>query len=191
MNGLIARAFAVWRPAGQRADGSWSSHHAAGLKAYAQRNYAEAERRFLAALAKAEKRGPADKRVASTLKNLGLVYKSQRKLRKAEDCFRRALRVYEQIAPSSGQAARTLYHLATLLHVQREYTEAEALYQRCIVITRRTVGENHPKLAKRLAAYARLLTHTNQDQRAAQLQARVTMIRAQHDPVAALTHSLR
>ncbi len=191
MHGLIARALSAWRPAGQRVGGAWSAHHAAGLKAYAQRNYSEAERRFLVALEKAETPGRVDRRTASTLNNLGLVYKTQRKLHKAEHCFRRALGMYETIAPNGGQVARTLYHLATLLHVQKEYTEAEALYQRCIVLTRRTVGENHPKLAKRLAAYARLLAHTNQDQRAAQLQARVTVIRAQHNPLAALTHSLR
>ncbi len=190
MHGLIARALAAWRPAAQRAEGSWSSLHAAGLRACAQGDYAQAEQRFLAALEKAETRGGrVNRRTASTLNNLGLVYKTQRKLRKAEDCFRRALGAYEAIKPGSSQVARTLYHLATLLHAQKEYTEAEALYQRCIVITRRTAGENHPTLAKRLAAYARLLAQTNRDERAAELQARVAAIRAQPDGGGAPTGS--
>lgn len=185
MRRLFVRSFSVLRSVSQRANGSWSSHHAAGLKAYAKRNYPEAERQFLAALEKAEKASTVDRRGASTLNNLGLVYKSQRKLRKAEECFRRALKVYETIAPGGTQVARTLYHLATLLHVQKEYTEAEALYQRCIVITRRAVGENHPKLAARLAGYARLLRHTNRDQRAAEMQARISAIRMQRNAGAA------
>ena len=150
------------------------------MKAYARGDYGEAERRFLAALKRAERRGVVNKHTASALNNLGLVYKRQRKLRKSEVCFRRALRAYEVSGPESAQLARVLYHLATLCHARKEYTEAEALYQRALVLTQRTLGSCHRKLATRLEGYARLLKHTNRHGRAAQMQARARAIRAIH-----------
>lgn len=176
LRGVISRALAPLS-----ASPSAGHDHAAGMKAYAHGHYGEAERRFLAALKRAERLGAVNKGTASSLNNLGLVYKSQRKLRKAEVFFRRALRAYEATAPASAQLARVLYHLATLCHARQEYTEAESLYQRSIVLTKRALGETHRKLATRLEGYARLLKHTNRERRAAQMQARAQAIRAQHN----------
>jgi tetratricopeptide (TPR) repeat protein len=181
LRGSVSRLLAAFRRVASGPDGGWAFHHAAGIKAYAQGNYRGAERQFLTALRLAEIAGTIHEHSASSLNNLSLVYKRQRKLRKAETCFRRALQIYEVTAPGSVQYARTLYHLATLYHAKKEYTEAESLYQRCIVLTQRTLGESHPKLAKRLEAYARLLRHTNRDERAAQMKARATAIRALHN----------
>jgi tetratricopeptide (TPR) repeat protein len=147
------------------------------MAACARGDYGEAERCFLSTLKRAERRNPVNKYTASALNNLGLVYKRQRKLRKAEACFRRAMRAYEATIPESAQLARVLYHLATLCHACKEYTEAESLYQRAIVLTQRTLGPSHRKLATRLEGYARLLKHTNRHGRAAQMQARAKAIR--------------
>jgi tetratricopeptide (TPR) repeat protein len=180
LHGFIARSLAALRRPGSQPEGDWAFHHAAGIMAYARGDYRGAERRFLAALEQAES-SVASERAASSLNNLGLVYRSRRQLRKAEAHFRRALQVYEASIPGGAQVARVLYHLATLCHAKKEYTEAESLYQRCIVLTQRALGESHPKLAKRLEAYAHLLKHTKREDRAAQMLARATTIRAQHE----------
>jgi tetratricopeptide (TPR) repeat protein len=158
---------------------NWAFYHDAGVRAYQAGRYRQAKRRFLAALKTSERQGIVHRRSASTLNNLGLLYKRRRHLRQAEVYLKRALQVYEVTAPKCRQLASVLYHLATVCHAQRQYTEAESLYQRCIVLTTRTFGENHPKLAKRLRGYALLLEHTNRPGRAAKLQARARVIREQ------------
>jgi tetratricopeptide (TPR) repeat protein len=185
LHGLLSRYLGPLRHSRPRLDADWAFHHAAGIKAYVGGDYRGAERRFSTALARAEMFDRADKRAASTLNHLGLVYKRQRKIAKAEACFRRALNIYEVTTPGSAQFARTLYHLATLRHARKDYTEAESLYQRCIVLTKRRLGANHPKLAKRLEAYARLLKHTNRGERASELHARATAIKALYGKIAA------
>jgi tetratricopeptide (TPR) repeat protein len=163
---------------GARGEADWAVHHGAGINAYKEGKYREAKRCFLAALKSSEMHGAINRRSASTLNNLGLLYKRRRKVKKAEAYLRRAQRAYEVTAPGCRQLTSVLYHLATLHHAQRQYTEAESLYQRCIVLTKRVFGENHPKLAKRLSGYARLLKDTNRRRRAAELEARAQAIRA-------------
>ncbi len=53
---------------------SWEKYNEAGMEAYAQGRYAEAEKHWKAALKKAEKFGPNDSRLASGLNNLALLY---------------------------------------------------------------------------------------------------------------------
>lgn len=180
---LRLRGVLSWVLAPLRALRLAGDDHAAGMKAYRRRDYAEAERRFFAILKRAESLGVVSKHTATALNNLGLVYKKQRKRRKAEAYFRRAVDAYEVTAPKSPQLARVLYHLATLCHARKEHTEAEALYQRALALTQRTLGEHHLKLATRLQGYARLLKHTNRHGRAALMQARASGIRARHNRI--------
>ncbi len=58
---------------------AWETYIQAGDNAYAQVDYAEAEKQWLAALKEAEKFGPQDPRLATTLNNLGELYRIQRK----------------------------------------------------------------------------------------------------------------
>jgi tetratricopeptide (TPR) repeat protein len=180
---LRLRGILSWALAPLRAFRPTGDDPAAGMKAYRRRDYAQAERHFLATLKRAESLGAVSKHTATALNNLGLLYKKQRKRRKAEACFRRAVEAYEVTAPESPQLARALYHLATLCHARKEYTEAESLYQRALVLTQRTLGQHHLKFATRLEGYARLLKHTNRDGRAALMQARASGIRAQHNRI--------
>ncbi len=57
--------------------GPWETYMAAGVKAFQQGNYPEAEKQFAAALKEAEGFGPQDPRMAASLNNLGEVYRTQ------------------------------------------------------------------------------------------------------------------
>ena len=63
---------------------SWEKYNGAGTEAYAQGRYAEAEKHWKAALKKAEKFGPNDSRLATSLNNLGMLYGAQSDYAKAE-----------------------------------------------------------------------------------------------------------
>ena len=58
-------------------DGPWDRHTVAGIAAYEQGDYAKAEEEWVAALAEAEAFGPEDTRLATSLNNLGEVYRTQ------------------------------------------------------------------------------------------------------------------
>jgi tetratricopeptide (TPR) repeat protein len=55
---------------------TWESHNQAGVKAYREKDYAEAEKAFRLALKEAELLGGEDRRLGSTLRNLGLTYRA-------------------------------------------------------------------------------------------------------------------
>ncbi len=63
---------------------SWEEHMRAGLTAYQQGRYAEAERQLDAGLKQAERFGPEDPRLATSLNNLALLYRAQGRYAEAE-----------------------------------------------------------------------------------------------------------
>ena len=70
---------------------SWEATFARGEEAYQEGHYAEAEVSFLAALDEAERYGPLDQRLATSLKNLAEVYQAQGRYSEAAPLYRRAL----------------------------------------------------------------------------------------------------
>jgi len=60
--------------------------------------YAEAEKAFLCAVAKAEEFGPADLRLAGSLANLAGVYREQSRYAEAVSLYRRALAIHGDTA---------------------------------------------------------------------------------------------
>ena len=59
-------------------------------------NYPEAEKQWSAALKEAEGFGPQDPRLATTLNNLGEVYRAQAKYAEGEPLYKRALAIREK-----------------------------------------------------------------------------------------------
>ena len=59
-------------------------------------NYPEAEKQWSAALKEAEGFGPQDPRLATTLNNLGEVYRAQGRYAEAEPLYKRALAIREK-----------------------------------------------------------------------------------------------
>lgn len=159
---------------GTRPSAAWTSYKAAGASAYQHGDYAEAERQFSAALKQADSAGSINRRAAASLNNLALVYKKQRKLGKAEVFFKRALSAYEVLEPGGAHVASVRYNLAGLYRAQGRYAEAAPLYKQAIATTEKVFGKNHPKLARRLQSYARLLEKMNRHAPAAEVQSRAT-----------------
>ena len=74
----------------------WESNNAAGVKAFQQGRYADAEKLFLAALEEAEGFGPDDPRLATSLNNLAGLYDNQGKYAEAEPLYKRSLAIDEK-----------------------------------------------------------------------------------------------
>ncbi len=127
---------------------TWEQQIEAGKKAYSRAQYAEAENRFAAALREAEKFGPEDARLATSLNELGLVYSAQDKYAEAEPLFRRALAIREKaLGPDHADVARTLNNLAALHRLQNQPAEAEPLIRRALGILEKALGPEHPEVA--------------------------------------------
>ncbi len=60
--------------------------------------------------------------------------------------------------------------------MQRRYDEAEPLFQRAIAMTEKTLGPDHPQVARTLAGYAALLRATKRKGEAAKLEQRAKAI---------------
>ncbi len=71
----------------------WEDLNAAGVAAYRARNFVEAEKKFREAITRAERFGKEDPRLATSLSNLGEVYRAQARLAEAEPLYRRALEI--------------------------------------------------------------------------------------------------
>ena len=96
-------------------DLSWEEYTEAGLEAYEQARYDEAEESYLAALEEAEKFGDQDSRLATVLNNLALLYQDQGKYAEAEPLYQRALPIREKaLGPEHPDIATNLALLALL-----------------------------------------------------------------------------
>lgn len=157
---------------------SWTQRLAGGKQAFRKGDYTKAEKRFIAAFKGAEVSGSLNHRAAAALNNLGIVYRQQKNFVQAEIALRRALRAYAVMEPEGTRIASILCNLATVHQARRRYAEAARLYQQAIAMTEKILGSEHPKLAKRLVAYARLLEKMNDRVRAEKLRQRAREIRA-------------
>ena len=159
----------------------WQSHMGAGVQAYQQGNYAEAERQWGSALKEAKRFGPQDPRLATTLNNLAELYRAQGKYAEAEPLHKHSLAIREKaLGPEHPEVATSLHNLALLYRAQGKYAEAEPLYNRSLAILEKALGAEHPDVAKSLANYAALLRKTGRTNEATMMEARAKAIRATH-----------
>ena len=130
--GLCVLLLSVQAPAQST---SWEVSNAAGIQAYRQARYAQAEEAWLAALKEAESFGPQDPRLATSLDNLGVLYAWQSRYAEAEPLYRRALAIDEKaLGPVHPRVATRLNNLAVLYASQSRYAESEPLHQRALAI---------------------------------------------------------
>ena len=171
----------LW-PASTAAQGtSWKKYMEAAGKAYQQARYAEAEQHLTAALKQAEKFGEQDRRFATSLNNLALLYDAQGKYVEAEPLYKRSLAIYEKaLGPEHPRVAGSLNYLAALYDSQGKYAEAEPLYKRSLAIVEKALGPDHPNVALMLKNYAVLLRKMDRDAEAKKMEARAQAIRARH-----------
>jgi len=88
---------------------SWENENVAGLRAYQQQNYVDAEKFFNSAFQQAKDFGERDPRLATSLNNLASLEHVRRKDANAESLYRRSLNLSEKIyGPDHTQLAGVL-----------------------------------------------------------------------------------
>ena len=124
----------------------WETYNDAGIEAYKQGRYAEAEKLWLAALKEAEKFGPQDPRLATSLNNLAELYRAQGKYAEAEPLYKRALEIDEKaLGPDHPNVATTLENYAALLRETQRNAEATEMEARAKEIRAKHASENPTK----------------------------------------------
>lgn len=152
----------------------WEEHHQAGLTAYRDKNYPDAEKQFKAALTKAEKFSADDWRLTETLSNLAEVYRFQSKFSQAEPYFQRSLEIGEKnFGPDHPNVAAHLNNLAGNYRAQNKLSEAEPLYRRSLNIWEKNLGPDNPLTLFALKSYVDLLLEMGRDAEAERYSARL------------------
>ena len=157
----------------------WARLNFDGQLAYGQGRYAEAEKLWFEALKEAEGFGPQSPRLATSLYNLGELYRAQRRHGDAEPLLKQALTIREKVlGPQHLDLGQSLNGLAALYYGQEKYAEAEPLLKRSLSIRERALGPEHPEVTTTLENYAALLRKMNREAEAIPLEDRAKTIRA-------------
>jgi len=156
---------------------TWEELNKAGLAAYGKGDYAEAEKRLLAALKAAEKIFDEDPPLTLSLNNLAEVYRIQNKHIEAEPLIKRSLAIAEKtLGPNHPNVAANLNNLAINYSMRGMYAEAEPLYKRALEIWENTLGQENPLILFALENYADLLRKMGRDVEAKNYEARIQKI---------------
>jgi len=162
---------------------TWDSYIDEGSKAYSEQDFVEAEKQYVAALKEAEKFGPQDSRLITSLDSLASVYEAQQKWVEAEPLYQRTLALQENLLGlEHPDVADNLNNLAIVYKAQGKYSEAEALYTRELAIWENVLGPEHLKVATTMENYASLLRLMNRKDEADLLGARAKAILSKRDP---------
>ena len=124
----------------------WQSHMDAGVQAYQQGNYPEAEKQLVAALKEVEGFGPQDPRLATSLNNLAVLYQAQDRYAEAELFYSWSLAIWEKaLGPEHPQVATSLENYALLLRNISRRAEAAKMNARAKAIRAKHARQNPAK----------------------------------------------
>ena len=104
--------------------------------------------------------GPDSELAAGTSLNLAIVLSNRRKYQEAEGLLTAALRIFDRPnvdGPKGQRTARTLFNMGALAQAQGRSQEGRTLFERAIAIQEKTLGSNHPDVARSLRAIGDLL----------------------------------
>ncbi len=111
--------------------GAWEQYTQQGSEEFIQSNYGQAEREFKLALKEAELFGDHDLRLATSLTNLGVLYKAHAQITKAEPLFERALLIQQNVlGPNNFEVVSTAAKLCHFYAQRGEWNKADALCAR-------------------------------------------------------------
>jgi tetratricopeptide (TPR) repeat protein len=117
--------------------------------------------------------------VATSLNNLGELYRLQGSYTEAEALYKRALKIREKaLGPDHPHVAASLNNLAVLYKAQGKYAEAEPLYKRALGIVEEALGPDHPLVATICENMAKLCRQMGKEDEAERLEARARRIRS-------------
>ena len=158
----------------------WEEAHQAGLTAYRNKNYLDAENQFQTALKEAEKLSTDDWRLTQTLSNLAEIYRIQSKYSQATLYFRRLLEINEEsFGPDHPNVAAHLNNLAGNYRAQGKLVEAEPLYKRSLDIWEKNLGPDNSLVLFALKNYVDLLREMGRDAEIEKYQSRLKAIQPQ------------
>ena len=141
----------LWPLTAEAQKTAWEKYQRAGVEAYKQGRYAEAEQQFTLALEEAERLGFPDQRLTVTLTSLAMLYSAQNQPDKAEPLYQRILTIREKtLGPEHLEVAACLDNLAEVYEAQGQYTRAEPFYQRALTIREKALKPTHPGIASSL-----------------------------------------
>jgi len=135
----------------------WDKLIDTGIEASQKGRYPEAEKAFRTALEIARKLYPKTEfpdghvNLATSLNNLGLVYRAQGKLADTEPLYKAALEMKKRLFKvDHPSVATSLNNLAFLFNLQGKYAEAESLYKDALEMRKRLFKDDHPSVADSL-----------------------------------------
>lgn len=161
----------------------WEAHHQAGMTAYQEKNYPEAEKQFKAALAEAEKFSNDDWRLTLTLENLAELYRLQSKFPPATPYLKRLVEINEEtFGPDHPNVAAHLNNLATNYRAQGMRAEAAPLYKRSLEIWEKSLGPDNSLVLFALKNYVDVLQEMGRDAEAKSYQSRLQAAQPQTSP---------
>ena len=147
----------------------WKSYNSAGIKAYQEEDYVNAERLFLEAFDEAERASAGVDVKSNCYRNLATLYFVQKKYLKAEPYYRDGIQFYwlKQLGHKHPFLAQAYKDLGTIYHILSEKSDskieranllqlAEANYQHVLKLLEENLGMEHPAVADTLSALSEL-----------------------------------
>ncbi len=134
----------------QSGDGLWRNDVVQALSAAGDHDYPRAEQAFVRALKEAERFGPDDTRVGTTLNSLGLVYRAEKKYSEAESAYRRALVIMNAAYGASVDVGNVNFNIASVMFDQGHQVEALPNLRTTLGIYERFLGSASLKTAAAL-----------------------------------------
>ena len=131
-------------------DGLWRNDIVKALRAAGAKDYPAAEQAFVRALKDAERFGPDDTRVGTTLNSLGLVYRAEKKYSEAEAAYRRALVIMNTAYGDSVDVGNVNFNIANVMFDQGHQVEALPNLRTTLGIYERLLGSGSLKTAAAL-----------------------------------------
>jgi tetratricopeptide (TPR) repeat protein len=149
---LVALAVLTTGPAAtaQPDDGPWRTDIIKALRAAGEKDYPGAEQAFVQALKEAQRFGPEDTRVGTTLNSLGLVYRAEKKYSEAEAAYRRALVIMSAAYGDSVDVGNVNFNIASVMFDQGHQVEALPNLRTTLAIYERLLGPGSLKTAATL-----------------------------------------
>ena len=108
--------------------------------------------------------GPIHHNTATSMGNLGEVYRRQGEIDRAEPLLKAALAAFEGLDADQPSVATCLNNLAGIDESRGEYKEAAARLERAVAILDKAIGPDHPdtvKVRANLAALRTVLTEAD------------------------------
>jgi tetratricopeptide (TPR) repeat protein len=105
--------------------------------------------------------------------------------------FEEALRILERSnQPEHPAWIRALDEYSLVLLARRDYQQAEALLKRSLALAERTLGSDHPEVARILHGYAAVMRKTGRKSQARKLEARAARIQQDSDRANAIGYTV-